>query len=62
MVGARVGTSMTMMNVGKITRTSACCPVCGHEVDMRSSFNGRRLLQSFGCYRCGPTEYVVALA
>lgn len=54
--------SMTMLNVGKITRTNACCPVCGHEVEARSSYNGRRLVQSFGCYRCGPTEYVVALA
>lgn len=53
---------MTTMNVGKLTHTRGCCPVCGNEVDLRSSFNGRRFLQSYGCYRCGPTEYVVALA
>ena len=53
---------MTSMLVGKLSTTRGCCPVCGHDVDLRSSFNGVRLVQSYGCYRCGPTQYMVARA
>ena len=50
------------LKLGKMANTLGCCPVCGHEVSVRQSFNGQRLLESYGCYRCGPTEYVSALA
>lgn len=49
------------MTFGRLTHTRGCCPICGHEVDLRQSFNGRRLLTDYGCYRCGPTQYVVAV-
>lgn len=55
--------SMTMVvKVGKLAKSVGCCPVCGHEVALQQSFNGIRLSESYGCYRCGPTTYVVALA
>lgn len=50
------------LKLGKLANTRGCCPVCGHDVAVRRSFNGLRLLQSYGCYRCGPTDYVVAVA
>lgn len=55
--------SMTMVvKVGKLANSVGCCPVCGHDVALQQSFNGVRLSESYGCYRCGPTTYVVALA
>lgn len=63
MRGACVDGSMShTLTLGKMTNTLGCCPVCGHEVAVRQSFNGQRLLESYGCSRCGPTEYVVAVA
>lgn len=50
------------LKLGKMANTLGCCPVCGHEVAVRQSFNGLRLLESYGCYRCGPTTYTVAVA
>lgn len=57
--GARLDGSMTI--VGKFSNTRGCCPVCGHEVALQQSFNGARLQASYGCYRCGPTTYTVAV-
>ncbi|HUR68960.1 MAG TPA: hypothetical protein VM370_06910 [Candidatus Thermoplasmatota archaeon] len=52
----------TTVSIGKMANTRGCCPVCGHDVQLRQSFNGARLSESYGCYRCGPTTYVVAVA
>ncbi|HUR70015.1 MAG TPA: hypothetical protein VM370_12280 [Candidatus Thermoplasmatota archaeon] len=49
-----------MTIIGKLANTRGCCPVCGNDVQLRQSFNGVRFLQSYGCYRCGPTQYVVS--
>ena len=51
-----------MLKLGKMANTRGCCPVCGTEVALQQSFNGLRLKESYGCYRCGPTTYVVAVA
>lgn len=51
-----------MVNFGKMANTRGCCPVCGRDVELRQSFNGVRLQESYGCYRCGPTTYRVAVA
>ena len=54
---------MTMvMKLGTLANSVGCCPVCGNEVALKQSFNGVRLSESYGCYRCGPTTYVVAVA
>jgi len=50
------------LKLGKMANTRGCCPICGHDVALRQSFNGVRLLESYACYRCGPTSYTVALA
>jgi hypothetical protein len=55
--------SMTrVVKVGKLANSMGCCPVCGREVALKQSFNGVRLSECYGCYRCGPTTYVVAVA
>lgn len=51
-----------MVTIGKMANTRGCCPVCGRDVELRQSFNGLRLQESYGCYRCGPTTYRVAVA
>jgi len=50
-----------MLVTGKISNTRGCCPVCGRDVSLTHKFNGARLLESYGCYRCGPTTYKVAV-
>lgn len=59
----RVAGSMSpTLKLGKMANTRGCCPVCGHDVAVQQSFNGVRLMESYVCYRCGPTRYVVARA
>lgn len=48
-----------MLAFGKFSSTIGACPVCGHDVTLTHSFNGARLTDSYGCYRCGPTTYTV---
>lgn len=48
-----------MLAFGKFSSTIGACPVCGHDVALTHSFNGERLRDSYGCYRCGPTTYTV---
>jgi ribosomal protein S27AE len=48
-----------LLNKGLFARATAACPVCGNPVEMTHAFNGARLRESFGCYRCGPTTYTV---
>jgi ribosomal protein S27AE len=48
-----------LMNKGLLARATAACPVCGNPVEMTHAFNGARLRESFGCFRCGPTTYTV---
>lgn len=43
----------------KLATARGCCPRCGHDVALLHSFNGARLTESYGCYRCGPTRYVL---
>jgi hypothetical protein len=63
MRGRRLVASMSpTLKLGKMANTRGCCPICGHDVALRQSFNGVRLLESYACYRCGPTSYTVALA
>lgn len=52
----------SLVNVGKFSGARGCCPVCGRDVERTHAFNGARLLDRYGCFRCGPTEYVVAVA
>lgn len=47
------------MTVGKLCGARGACPVCGADVERRHSFNGARLRESYGCWRCGPTVYAV---
>lgn len=56
---ARLDVAMTTMVLGKLSSTRGCCPVCGSDVSLTHSFNGARLRDSYGCYRCGPTVYTV---
>lgn len=49
----------TGMIVGTLAGARGACPVCGNDVARTHAFNGARLLDRYGCYRCGPTEYVV---
>ncbi len=51
-----------LVRKGIYSNAEGCCPVCGKNVARRHSFNGRRLVDSYACYRCGPTEYVVAVS
>lgn len=46
----------------KLSTSRGCCPRCGHDVARTHSFNGARLTDQYGCLRCGPTRYVVALS
>jgi predicted RNA-binding Zn-ribbon protein involved in translation (DUF1610 family) len=46
---------------GTMAKAEGACPVCGCTVERRHSFNGRRLVDSYQCYRCGPTTYAVAV-
>ena len=63
MRGARLVASMSPhLKLGKMANSRGCCPVCGQDVSLRQSFNGVRLVESYGCYRCGPTSYTVAVA
>ncbi len=48
-----------LAHTGKLCNTRGFCPVCGRDVERRQSFNGMRLVESYGCYRCGPTTYTV---
>lgn len=48
--------------IAKLSTARGCCPRCGHDVSLTHSFNGARLTDSYGCLRCGPTRYVVALS
>ena len=61
MGGARIADAMAqlLLNKGLLARATAACPVCGNPVEMTHAFNGARLRESFGCYRCGPTTYTV---
>ena len=47
---------------GIFSNAQGCCPVCGKDVARRHSFNGHRLVDSYQCYRCGPTTYAVAVS
>lgn len=49
----------TVLMVGRLSGARGACPVCGHDVARTQSFNGARMLEAYGCRRCGPTEYVV---
>ena len=46
---------------GILAHAHGSCPVCGRDVQRRHSFNGVRLVDSYQCYRCGPTTYAVAV-
>ena len=48
--------------VGKLQGARGACPVCGTDVARTHAFNGARLLDRYGCFRCGVTEYVVMAA
>lgn len=48
--------------IGKLAGARGACPVCGRDVERTHAFNGARLMDRYGCYRCGVTEYVVAVA
>ena len=65
MQGAGFRGSMThpipALNLGKLSASRGACPVCGRDVARTHAFNGARLLESYGCHRCGPTSYVVAV-
>jgi predicted RNA-binding Zn-ribbon protein involved in translation (DUF1610 family) len=50
---------MTLVT-GLMSRALGACPVCGREVERTHAFNGLRLVDSYSCYRCGPTRYQVA--
>ena len=44
---------------GTFSHTTGACPVCGSDVSRNHAFNGSRLVDTYSCYRCGPTEYRV---
>jgi predicted RNA-binding Zn-ribbon protein involved in translation (DUF1610 family) len=44
---------------GTLSLARGSCPVCGLDVRRDHSFNGSRLVDTYSCYRCGPTEYRV---
>jgi predicted RNA-binding Zn-ribbon protein involved in translation (DUF1610 family) len=50
---------MQQLLTGKFSGARGACPVCGHDVERKHSFNGARLLDEYACYRCGPTSYRV---
>lgn len=50
-----------LLHKGTYAKAEGACPVCGRNVERRHSFNGRRLVDSYQCYRCGPTTYAVAV-
>lgn len=50
---------LAMVCVGKFSGARGACPVCGHDVQRTHAFNGARIAESYGCYRCGPTVYTV---
>lgn len=47
------------ISLGILHKTRGACPVCGRDVERRHTYNGHRLQESYGCYRCGPTTYTV---
>ena len=49
------------LNVGTLSSSRGCCPVCGQDVARTHLFNGARLMDRYGCYRCGFTEYTVSV-
>lgn len=49
------------MTVGLMSGARGACPVCGRDVERRHLFDGARLRDSYGCLRCGPTVYSVAV-
>ena len=51
-----------MLAKGFLAKAQGACPVCGRNVQRRHSFNGHRLVDSYDCYRCGPTTYAVAVS
>ena len=44
---------------GTFSHARGSCPVCGRDVQRNHAFNGSRLVDTYACYRCGPTEYRV---
>lgn len=54
--------ALAPMNLGKLSSSRGACPVCGRDVALTHAFNGARLMDRYGCFRCGPTEYSVSVA
>lgn len=56
------GLRALMLLTGMFAGARGACPVCGKDVELRHAFNGVRLTDSYGCYRCGPTTYSVRVS